>query len=140
MHRQTNAALAPHGATAEQFVILAILAEQDGVTQQELGRRATSDPNTIRATLLLLEDRALVTRRQHPTDGRARCVILTPKGRQTYTKLSTQLKPLQEQLRAALSPAQARSFVVALGRIAEAMSLPNDPQARPRKTLKGEKP
>ena len=96
MHRQTNAALAPHGATAEQFVILAILTEQDGITQQELGRRATSDPNTIRATLLLLEERALVTRRQHPTDGRARCVTLTPKGRETYAKLSTELKPLQE--------------------------------------------
>ena len=140
MHRQTNAALAPHTATAEQFVILALLAEQDGITQQQLGRRATSDPNTIRAILLLLEDRALVTRRQHPTDRRARCVTLTRKGRKTYTKLSNELKPLQKQLRAALPPAEARSLVASLGRIAEAMSPPNDPQARPKETLKGEKP
>ena len=60
MHRQTNAHLAPQGATAEQFVVLALLAKEDGITQQELGRRATSDPNTIRAMLVLLEKRGLV--------------------------------------------------------------------------------
>ena len=132
MHRQTNAALARHGATAEQFVLLALLAEQDGITQRELCRRATSDPNTVRAILVLLADRRLVARRPHPTDGRARCVTLTRKGRQTYAKLSAELKPLQERLRAALPPANARSLVASLGRLAEAMSPTNAPQTRPK--------
>ena len=43
MHRQPNTRVARHRATAEQFVLLALLAERDGITQQELGRRASSD-------------------------------------------------------------------------------------------------
>ena len=63
--------------TVDQFVILTLLGEQDGITQQELARRASSDPNTIRAMLVLLENRHLVARVQHPTDGRALRITLT---------------------------------------------------------------
>jgi len=43
------------GITADQFVILACLEEQDEVTQQDLVRRAASDPSTVRAMLVLME-------------------------------------------------------------------------------------
>jgi len=75
MHRQTNAHLAQRGATADQFELLSLLTEQDGITQRELVRRASSDPNTIRAMLLLLEKRGVVARKRHPTDGRGRDVL-----------------------------------------------------------------
>jgi DNA-binding MarR family transcriptional regulator len=55
MHRVSDAHFSRHGVTADQFVLLACLAEDDGITQQELARRASSDPSTIRAMLLLLE-------------------------------------------------------------------------------------
>jgi DNA-binding MarR family transcriptional regulator len=122
MHRQTNAHLAPQGATAEQFVVLALLAEQDGITQQELGRRATSDPNTIRAMLVLLEQRGLVSRRPHPTDGRARCVTLTRKGRQAYEKWQAQIEPLQDRLLDLFLSDEAADLVGFLHGIAEAMA------------------
>ena len=85
MHRQTNSHLAPFGLTADQFVILALLTEKDGITQQHLTRLASSDPNTIRAMLVLLEKRALVKRRRHPTDGRALRITITRKGRLLMT-------------------------------------------------------
>src|ERR1700757_2522081 len=87
LHRQTNDCFAKDGVTADQFVLLAALAEADAVTQQELVRRASSDAHTLRAMLLLLEGRGLVTRSPHPSDGRARCVTLTVKGRQVFKKL-----------------------------------------------------
>src|SRR5204863_485605 len=77
LHRQTDACFAKDGVTADQFVLLAALAEADAVTQQELVRRTGSDPSTVRAMLLLLEGRGLVSRERHPADGRARCVTLT---------------------------------------------------------------
>ena len=40
MHRQTNFRLAPFGMTADQFVLLALLSEQDGITQQQLAHLA----------------------------------------------------------------------------------------------------
>ena len=39
-----------------------------------------SDPSTVRAMLVLLEERGLVSRDTHPTDGRARTVALTAVG------------------------------------------------------------
>ena len=55
MHRRTDAALAGDGVTADQFVLLAVLAAEDRVTQQALVRRTSSDPNTVRAMLVLME-------------------------------------------------------------------------------------
>lgn len=122
MHRQTDARLARSGVTADQFVLLALLAERDGITQQELVRRASSDANTIRAMLVLLEGRGLVTRERHPTDGRARSVTLTPKGRQVYEKLWVQSEPLRERMRAAFGPEEVETLVEFLGRLSEVLS------------------
>src|ERR671925_2009408 len=87
LHRQTDDCFARDGVTADQFVLLSALADADAVTQQELVRRVSSDPSTVRAMLLLLEDRGLVARGRDPADGRARCVTLTAKGRQVFRKL-----------------------------------------------------
>src|SRR5436190_14928597 len=105
MHRRTDALLAPDGLTAHQFVLLSLLAGGDGVTQQELVRRASSDPNTVRAMLLLLERRGLVSRPPHPTDGRARSVTLTPAGRRTYLRLWDRTESLRSTI-ASLFPAE----------------------------------
>ena len=122
MHRQTNAVLTRHGETADQFVLLGLLADQDGITQQELVRRASSDPNTIRAMLVLLEERGLVARDGHPTDRRARSVTLTRKGRQTYERLLADTEPLRERLLAAFQPKEADTLIEFLARISEAMA------------------
>jgi DNA-binding MarR family transcriptional regulator len=84
LHRQTNDCFATDGVTADQFVVLSALADADSVTQQDLVRRVSSDPSTLRAILVLLEDRSLVARERHPADGRARCVSLTVKGRLVF--------------------------------------------------------
>jgi DNA-binding MarR family transcriptional regulator len=120
-HRQVDAHFAEHGVTADQFVLLSALAEGEGVTQQELVRRISSDPNTVRAMLLLLEERGLVARVRHPTDGRARSVALTAKGRRRYAQLRAGSESLRTRLLAAFSPDEATAFLDMLGRIAEVM-------------------
>src|SRR5580704_13948880 len=87
MHRVSDALFSKYGVTADQFVLLACLAEQDAITQQELAHRASSDPSTIRAMLVLLEGRGLVTRARHPADSRARMVTLAAKGRRLFQRL-----------------------------------------------------
>jgi len=122
MHRQTNAHLARLGITADQFVCLVILAEEDGITQNELVKRAASDPNTVRAMLLLLEKRGLVKRGTHPTDGRARRVTLTGRGREIYSKSMTKLKPVHDRLMAPFPAGQARMLVRYLDRVLKSMT------------------
>ena len=122
MHRQTMAILSKRHMTADQFVLLALLSEQDKITQQELVRRASSDPNTIRAMLVLLEKRGLVARDEHPTDGRALRVTLTRKGRRTYERLVADTEPLRQRLLAVLPPGEADTLVQFLARISEEMA------------------
>jgi len=121
MHRRTDACFAKRGVTADQFVLLALLAEKDGTTQQELGHRASSDRNTIRAMLVRLEDSGLIARKQHPTDGRALRVTLTRKGRQTYEQLWAESEPLRQQLLTAVCPQEAKALVQSLSHISRTM-------------------
>ena len=137
MHRQTDACLAKHGATADQFVLLTLLERQDGVTQQELVRRASSDPNTIRAMLVLLEKRGLVARKEHPTDGRARRVTLTRRGRQALGKLMAETKPLRKRLRAAFLLDEAEALSEFLGRVPGAVTPATAPAVGPGRREKG---
>jgi DNA-binding MarR family transcriptional regulator len=122
LHRRTDGRLARHGVTADQFVLLAALARGDARTQRDLARRTASDPNTVRAMLLLLEARGLIARDAHPTDARARTVRLTAQGRRTYAKLWAGSESVREQLLAALRPAEAPALLDLLTRIARAMA------------------
>ncbi len=131
MHRTFNAHFAQYGATADQFVILTLLAEEDGVTQQELVRRAFSDPNTITVMLRLLEKRGLIRRLSHSHDGRARLVYLTPKGRALQRKLDTGAEALHAMLRKAVPAADAPRVREDLRRVAETMA-PPPPRSRRR--------
>lgn len=77
--------------------------DEDGIIQQELVKRATSDPNTIRATLILLEKRGFITRTIHPNDGRARIVNITEKGKKIFEKMVAALQPVRDRLSSNLS-------------------------------------
>ena len=105
---------APHGVTADQFVLLATLARGHALTQRELARRMPSDPSTVRAMLVLLEKHGLVQRDTHPTDARARTVALTAAGRRKFRQLWTAGEPIRAQMFSALPPDEAEALVVLL--------------------------
>ncbi len=124
MHRQTNDCFVQDGVTADQFVLLSALADGDAVTQQELVRRVSSDPNTVRAMLLRLEERGLVIREPHPADGRARSVMLTARGRQVFKRLWTKSEPLRQRMLSAFRPSEVTALVTLLHRFADVMTGP----------------
>lgn len=107
MHRQTNARLARLGITADQFVCMLILYDHDGIIQKELAERATSDQNTVRAMLVLLEAKGYVQRRRHPEDGRARVVGLTSAGRRTTEKALLAVRGVHDRIRSRISEEEA---------------------------------
>ena len=123
LHRRSDAAFAPHGATADHFVLLATLARGGhALTQRELARRLSSDPSTVRAMLVLLEQRGLVERDTPPTDARARTVALTAKGTRAYQRLRAAGEPIRAQMLGALQLGEAETLVRLLGRVAEALN------------------
>ena len=122
LHRRSDAAFAPFGVTADQFVLLATLARGRALTQRELARRVSSDPSTVRAMLVLLEQRGLVERDAHPSDARARTVSLTADGNRKFRKLWSVGEPIRLQMSEALQPGEAETIFLLLTRIAEALN------------------
>ena len=122
MHRRADDTLARFGVTADQFVLLAALAEAEALTQRELARRLDSDASTVRSMVVLLEGRGLVARGPHPSDGRARRVALTFHGRQAYQKMHAGSEAFRAGLLAAVGPDQADTLLRLLLRVARALT------------------
>ncbi len=137
LHRQTNDCFAMDGVTADQFALLSALADADAVTQQQLVRRVGSDPNTVRAMLLLLQGRGLVARQRHPSDGRARCVTLTRKGRHVFQTLWTKSEPLRARLLSSFRPDEVTALIESLHRITKVMAPSASNGSRTTKTTRG---
>jgi DNA-binding MarR family transcriptional regulator len=133
MHRRTDAAMARHGVTADQFVLLASLSNGDALTQRDLSRQTGSDPNTVRAMLVLLEKRGLVARTPHPSDGRALTVALTSAGKRTYRALWAVSEPVRTDLLNALGTDSPQSALALLERFARTLTPPT-PDASPPRT------
>jgi DNA-binding MarR family transcriptional regulator len=123
LHRQSDARFAPNGATADQFVLLLSLARGGhALTQRELACRMSSDPSTVRAMLVLLEQGGLVERHTHPTDGRARTVGISANGLRMYERLSATGEPVRARMLGALQPGEAETLVTLLAKVAAALN------------------
>ena len=81
-----RAALAPHGLTHVQYVLLASLVHLEGeqpdavVTQTALADAAATDLMMTSQVVRALESKALLERPVHPLDRRARALRATPTG------------------------------------------------------------
>jgi DNA-binding MarR family transcriptional regulator len=121
-HRMANAHFEQFGVTADQFVVLTLLADGDGVTQRELVEQAFSDANTIGEMLTRLEKKQFVRRERHPRDGRARCVFLTPKGRKMQQQLWDSWEGHLETVDNAFRPRELEVLKDLLGRIPDTVA------------------
>lgn len=120
-HRRANAHFERSGVTADQFVVLTVLAEEEGLTQRDVMERVFSDPNTVGEMLRRLEARKLVQRKPHPRDRRARCVFLTAKGRAFQRRLHDDSQAFHRQFEDTFSAAERTVLSEMLGRIPAAM-------------------
>lgn len=88
--RSIKRALDPLGITHTQFVLLASLAwlsgKQSIVTQAELASHSKTDRMMVSKVLRTLEEKNFVTRVEHETDTRAKCISLTASGKKTTQK------------------------------------------------------
>jgi len=121
MHRTFQAHFARFGASADQFVVLSLLAAEGGLIQRELVRRSYSDANTITAVLRRLERDGLIRRNRHEKDGRARCVFLTERGQQLQRKLVRSSDGLHRKLEAAVAADELTALLRSLEQIAATM-------------------
>ena len=114
--------IAHTGLTPDQFTVMRNLVEGDpaGVTQSELTRRMSSDPNTIAALIERMEHLGLVERRPHERDRRAQRIRLQPAGRRRYHQLRRIAQALQQEVLAVLPDARREEMLADLEVVAEA--------------------
>lgn len=116
MHRYAQRHFAAYGVTADQYVMLSVLAEHAPLRQSELVERLDSDPNTVAAMLALLETKSLVKRQPDEADRRARLASLTPQGKRLHEKLIESITPVHAGLKESLGSREA-ALIKALNQI-----------------------
>lgn len=87
--RRQRAALQPLGLTHSQFVILATVTwfgAGETLTQARIAEISGIDPMTTSQVVRTLEVAALLERRDHPRDPRAKAIAVTPAGREKARK------------------------------------------------------
>jgi DNA-binding MarR family transcriptional regulator len=125
-HRMASAYFEQFGVTADQFVALTLLADEDGITQRELVEKAFSDANTIGEMLARLEKKQFVRRERHPKDGRARCVFLTSRGRKMQKRLCDAWEGRLQEVDNAFQPRELEILKRLLGRIPDVATAAGD--------------
>ncbi|KAA3644837.1 MAG: MarR family transcriptional regulator [Chloroflexi bacterium] len=76
-----------HAVTPEQWAVLIILWEEDGIAQKELATRAFKDEPTTARIVKKLEVKGIVSREKDEKDQRVQLVYLTPLGKDLFPKL-----------------------------------------------------
>jgi DNA-binding MarR family transcriptional regulator len=123
-HRRANAWMLNHGITADQFVLLTVVAREPGITQITIVERTASDPNTVAAILRLLERRRLVRREAHARDRRARCVFPTAEGRRVQRRAARDAGPILAALGDCLADCDRGQIERFLRRVHHAFTAP----------------
>lgn len=118
--------------TPDQFTVLRTLLEGEelGLTQRELSRLMSSDPNTVASLLERMEKVDFVARSPHEKDRRAHRIKLLPKGRKTYEAAREIAVNLQGEVLAVLPEANREQFLEQLALVADACRLVADERTR----------
>ena len=75
---QSKRLLKETGLTAPQLVVLRALEREGPLPPSKIADRVSLSPATVTTIVERLTRLGLVERRTHPTDGRAKCITLTP--------------------------------------------------------------
>jgi DNA-binding MarR family transcriptional regulator len=78
--RRLRAAAGAHELSLTEAVVMALLARGGPATIAELARSEGMKPQSMGATVASLEERGIVERKPHPTDGRQENIELTSEG------------------------------------------------------------
>jgi MarR family transcriptional regulator, organic hydroperoxide resistance regulator len=122
VHRVSDACFLRRGVTADQFVLLSTLAEEDGINQKQLSERLSSDQNTVTAMVRLLERNKMIRREIPEGDRRSRTVYITAKGRKLHKKLLTEAKDIHQALDRLMPDEEMKLFLQVLDRIPEVIT------------------
>ena len=107
------------GLTPASFGVLNVLGARKGAIQQEVGSAMGIDPSTMVSLIDQLEGAGLAKRRPHPTDRRAREVLITPKGRRLLERGRRMALQVEDEVLGGLTAKERREMLRLLRRALE---------------------
>jgi len=119
MRKAFDEQLSEHNLTTSQFEVLGYLYQTEGMEQQQLQHCAGITSATLTGILDKLETRNYVTRKPSDTYGRARVVVLTAVGDETFAQLINVMHQFEDDMLKGFSMAERALLVDWLQRIAQ---------------------
>ncbi len=98
-------ALEPLGIKPRQLNVLATLAADATLSQQDVSQRLGIDPNVLVGVIDDLERRGLAERRRNPRDRRRHVIIVTPAGHRLLAEGAARLDAAEAEFFAGVSDA-----------------------------------
>lgn len=106
------------GLNVPEWRLIAVLAESEGATQNEIGQKTVMDKVTVSRAAIALTTRGLIERSPHPSDGRARRLFLSESGRALYRQVAPKALELERHIFASLSDEDRARFSDILDQVA----------------------
>lgn len=108
------------GLSIPEWRLVAVIAEDEGMTQQQVGRRTRMDKVTVSRATIALVDRGLLERQPHASDRRSRSLHLSPSGRDLYAAVAPKALELERRIFANFHPGDVAAFGDMLLRVQQA--------------------
>ena len=105
------------GLRVPEWRLIAVLAEQEGLTQQALVARTEMDKMTVSPAAQALATRGLVTRVPHGTDKRSHALALSDDGRALYAEIAPKALELEARLLAAFGAREVEQLKKTLAKL-----------------------
>jgi DNA-binding MarR family transcriptional regulator len=112
-----SAELRPLGITLPEMVCMRILSLYPGTSNAELARRTNVSPQAMNTVVRSLQNMGAVTRPESVTSGRALPAELTKHGKALLRRVMTAAQAAEDEVLAALTPAQIRDLKRLLGEV-----------------------
>lgn len=86
------------GLKVPEWRLIAILAERESMTPQEIGQAGELDKITVSRAAAALIERGLVAQRRNPGDGRSHFLSLSDQGRSLYDEVAPAALAMEAEL------------------------------------------
>lgn len=107
------------GLSIPEWRIVAVVAEQDGITQQGVCTATRMDKVTVSRATIALVDRGLITRAPNRADRRSRLLALSEAGRRLYADVAPKAIEFEERIFSIFPAEELDRFMAMLRAIEE---------------------
>jgi DNA-binding MarR family transcriptional regulator len=109
-----------HGLTRPEFLVLFILARQDGLTSSDIVALSGLPKNSISRGVQLAESKGFIRRRRDPDDGRRAFLLLEASGRALHALLLPQFTAQESKMLGPLDANERHQFGQLLAKLVTA--------------------